>query len=509
MTLRHPVRGHLFPYPPFPWQSGTNFGPGVPMRQPLCFLLFLLALAGRAQERALYYPEDMQEDLEVFRKAVHQSHPAPYRYVTRTELDRAFDSARAALRMPLDLRSLEDVLITVLRKVGDGHLVLQHRSVADGPRDDMARTIPLRVDVRDGGLHVVDELKGFRSLPPGARILRIDQLADTAIIARICAGLFSDGDAPDHKLHHLAQDFPGLFHRHVGQADTYVIHYRDKDGGEASVELRGMTRQEMAVSIRETPERTPLWYVTDHAGIGTMWFTVGTLDEERLLNEGIKVDRVLKDLAQQLQKGSTKVLVIDVRGAGGRELHMAEKLFALIAQEPYRVVQDMAVRSMDPPPGFKGTVEAEAFYASAAAHFLPAGKDAYTLRPDDPRLEHLVPSRNAFAGKVYVVTDGGTVDAGAAFAIMAGRSGRAKLVGSTTGTNALASCGGRMVEVVGPRTGLVLRMPLMRYTWDGRLRGDPDLGEPPHHRASPRPVDAGTGRDSVKNALLMLIRELQ
>ena len=61
----------------------------------------ITTVLGQGGAHTLHYPEDLREDIKVFREALHSMHADPYRYHTRNELDRAFDSLAARLRVPL------------------------------------------------------------------------------------------------------------------------------------------------------------------------------------------------------------------------------------------------------------------------------------------------------------------------------------------------------------------------------------------------------------------------
>lgn len=68
------------------------------------------------------------------------------------------------------------------------------------------------------------------------------------------------------------------------------------------------------------------------------------------------------------------------------------------------------------------------------------------------------PLAKGFQGKVYVLVDGLTTGAGAAFVMMANRGGRARTVGEETGSNAASFCGGRELAITLPRSGCVLHI---------------------------------------------------
>jgi hypothetical protein len=220
-------------------------------------------------------------------------------------------------------------------------------------------------------------------------------------------------------------------------------------------------------------------------------------------------DRFLQAILSEAQKNKARTLVIDVRGAGGRELAMAELVFSAIAKTPFKVLDDMYVRSIAPPVQRPSVLIPEEHYASANSRFLRSSQGTYRLPETDSRLAEHEPMQRAFQGKVYVVCDGYTRDAAAAFVMMARRSRRARVVGEETGSNAFGFTGGPEWLITARTSGLRFHIPLMKYIPAGRGEGPVDRGEQPNHQAYQTPGAVATGRDHIRMSLLEMIRELE
>jgi C-terminal processing protease CtpA/Prc len=169
----------------------------------------------------------------------------------------------------------------------------------------------------------------------------------------------------------------------------------------------------------------------------------------------------------------------------------------------------MSVRNGNVPDPYKYAQPAPEFYASLGTAYLPESNGRMSLKADDPRLQLVAPRDKAFTGKVYVICDGLTTDAAAAFVMMAKRSHRAKIVGEETGSNATSYCGGQDLHVTLPRTECVLHMPLMRYVPDGEVTGSPARGEMPDHKVVQSPEGLALGRDMVRTSMIELIDEMR
>lgn len=456
-----------------------------------------------------YYPEDLRQDLELVRTTLHQSHPDPYRYHTKAELDRTFEEVGAALATPMTGEEFIQAAMPVFRLVADAHTWMAPPAALTRAYEHSEPLIPLELAVLDGALFVDEELKGFRSLPSGSRLLAVNGHTATAILATLRAALVADGGDTTLIDRRIEREFPVLYRRLVERAGEFTVDFIGPDGEARTQKLFALSADEMERSY--TPKGLALrtWRLEEMPDIGAGWLTLGSLDREVVEGDGTAPEKFIMTVMETLRKSGAATLVIDVRGAGGRDLGMAEQVFALIAREPYRVVQSMSVRSLQAPDSYKYAAPAAEFYASVGGSYLPDLNGVMTLRPDDPRLEMVKPVGRAFGGKVYVICDGLTREAGAAFVMLAKRSGRARIVGEETGSNAFSFCGGRELEITLPRTACILHVPLTRFVPDGAPSGPIDRGEMPHHAVAQQPWGLVKGKDTVRESLIEMIRELR
>ena len=202
-------------------------------------------------------------------------------------------------------------------------------------------------------------------------------------------------------------------------------------------------------------------------------------------------------------------MVIDLRGAGGRDMAMAGLVHSAIAKAPFKVLDELVVRSIAPPQARASHIIPEEFYASTHARWSTAVQGSYRLPVNDERLAEQGPMPNAFQGKVYLVCDGRTRDAAAVLAMLAGRTQRARTIGEELGSNAFGFSGGPEWLVTAPNSGLRFHIPLLKYVPAGRGEGPVDRGEQPDHEVYRSSDGLVRGKDSIRAALLEMIRELR
>ena len=473
-----------------------------------CVVLVNSMRAQRYAGGPLVYPEKLREDLELMRELVHGSHPDPYRYCTHGELDRLFDAVRDSLRVPMRTDEFQAMLLPVFQRIGDANTYPDLDVATATAMRSRAGVLPLKVRVIEEGLYVEEEMKGFRSLPPGSRIVSINDRSAASILDRLGRLAITDGANNTLRWKLVERDLPWLFLRAYGEVPTFRLLIVTPDGERKDVEFFAMTGREMDLARKPDTNVHP-WHSEWETSSGTLWVTMPTMDNATLEASGQDASHFIADMLKDLKQNNAKNLVLDIRGAGGRELGMAELVFASIASAPFRVIQGMTVRGAAPPDA-NGILEPQPeHYASVAENYIPDANGNASLRPDDDRLVPVQPQPKAFDGGVYVVCDGATRDAAAALVMLAKRTGRARIVGEETGTNAYSFTGGRELVATMPGSGLRLHVPLVRYLPDGEPTGPADKGELPHHSAQQQPWGVARGRDTVRLSLLQLIIALQ
>jgi len=482
------------------------------VRTLIAFLLFTVAQGAAAQsylDRTLY-PERLHDDLELVRAAIHEAHPDPYRYHTKAELDAVIDQVRDSIRLPMSVVEYEQALRPVLKALGDMHSRVEWPASMQRSLTTGADLLPMQVKILPDGVYLEEELKGFRSIPVGSRILAINGRPIQEIVERLLATVVGDGSNRTYAERVLEREFNVRYHLYIQQTNAYRVEYRTPTRSDGEHTVFGMTGNE--ITNTRKPKGTELlpWGSTAYPESGVLWLNLRTLDPDSLAMAGVRPDRFLDALLSELHRTKVRTLVIDARGAGGPELSMAELVFSAIAKTPFKVLDEMVVRSIAPPRTRPSHLIPEEHYASANARFLLAGKGGdYRLPETDSRLSLHEPMAKAFSGKVYMICDGYTRDAAAALAMMVRRNKRGRLVGEEVGSNAFGFTGGPEWVITLPSSGLRFHVPLLKNVPAGRGEGPTDRGEQPHHQAYQTPWGLTNGQDGVRSALLEMIRELE
>lgn len=467
---------------------------------------WVVALAQGEWRGPTIYPEKLKHDLEVFRSALHRAHPDPYRYRSGRAIDSAFDRARDSLVVPMDTEAFMALLLDALRGIGDAGLCMERSAQPEQAFARATRILPVRVRIIEGSVYLDEEMKGFRSLPVGSRMISVNGVPISTVLERTRAFLIGEGDNTTHIDMLLEQQFPWLLVRAFGERSSYRIGF-ETEGKRRDEVVFAMTGDEVARTERPSSTLLQPWHYTWDAASRTMWVRLSDMRVEVLARYGQDPAGFIDHLLRELKQSTTYAVVLDVRGAVGSDVDIVEEVFSAVATAPFRVFRSISMRSGIPADDRPWIELPEELYASADGKNIQEPPVLTDLL--DTNSEPVQPHPKAFAGKVYVVCDGGTRGTAAALVMLAKRTRRARIVGEETGSNAASFTAGKEARVVAPNSGTVLHIPLVKYVPDGELEGAPDRGEIPHHVVHQAPADIARGRDTVKASLLELIKELQ
>lgn len=471
-------------------------------------LLGVLLMAGRpagpGPEEVSVYPEKAREDLLLLRQMLEEAHPALHRFATPALMDSLFDQISDSLVRPVTVGRFRQILLPLFHAIGDANC----HTLDPEPEAD-ALLLPVRVKLLDGVPVVVDEPKGFRSIPRGSRLLAINGRSMDSILTMLRPQVVTDGANMVLRDALLGERFSTLYHRHVERSQTYRMRFVAPGGQEEERIVPGLTRAGAQLDLRPAGLPVAPWSSIRHDAEDLLWLRLGTFDGASLSAADVKPQQYLKTLRKELHRMNARTLVIDVRNAGGNDLALVGEVFALMAEGPFRVLQGMKVASVDPPRAYELAEPSPQHYAMVPASFVPDGAGAYMLNSQDELLRSMDPVTKAFSGRVYVVCDGLTRDAAAAFVMLAKRSGRARIVGEEIAANGYAFTGGEELLVTLPNSGVRLRIPLVLHIPAGTPTGPRDRGEQPHHTVIPRAQVMARGGDTVKEVLLQLVREMR
>jgi hypothetical protein len=435
------------------------------------------------------YPEKLHQDVDLLVSSIQRIHPDPYRYTSEQQLKRIVKLVKDSVRVPMDAHGFMQRLMPIFHAIGDRNCVPEMPAMVRNELMHRTALLPMKVRIREDGVHLEEELKGFRSIPSGSRILSINGRAIEEVVAMLGDGIVRDGSNRTFVDRSLEHELHFLHALHLGEAGVYEVEYVAPGGEKSRTQVFPMNGDEIARSRKPVGASLLPWGAQRVEDDRSVWVNIRTFDQQEVIAAEQRPEKFIEALLDELQEFDVSTLVIDLRGAGGMDLILAEQLFAAIAREPFSILQQTKRYEFEDPLAMKGDGTLD---RRKEVHDHPL-KQAHS---------------RAFQGRVYVVSDGGTRDMAAAFVMLAHRTGRARTFGKETGTNAVSFTGARRTIIL-PNSGLEIAIPTEQYIPYGTAKGERDRGEPVDHALETDQRSLAAGRDGVKAALLRLIGAVQ
>lgn len=446
-------------------------------------LLFALAWCGVGMntmcsqvsaQTAWLTPFEIKEDLRVFKEAFLH-HPGLLLHRSQHEMDsvlRGLDAYANQNTESTELRALYWYLLEQVVFVQDGHsgLSMGKRLLAQKrPR----RYLPFSVAILEDGVYIKEAYTPEAASVLYAELLSINGLPIDSVLAELYRHTPSDADNIGFKRHYNERIFYRQFDDSFGPFDDFIIsarEYRTEDYFQT--ELTGIAPQTMQHHVEpQAPMASSL--VPDS---GYALLTVNTFHYRQFLDAGMDFHEELLNFFQELKRENIHNLVLDLRENFGGSSLLAMTLFAFLTDQDFQWVQRshtlldgseaFALHTPFPDGGYPFFTSHDSI-ASGEGYWLENGPDAKARFPANsipfgPKQRPKDIGKWTFDGELLVLTSGMTFSAASILASKLKDSGRGMLIGTESGSAHGIFCGGGLLTITLPHSGIVFTLPVMQ-----------------------------------------------
>jgi len=418
------------------------------------------------------------KDFTIFENILKKGHPRLFEYLTRDSLDVAFQIKQSIDKNITDI-ALYKKMLQITDRIKDGHLLLFAPKTIKVDQN----YFPLILKVINAHFYVDTDDFG---IPIGSKITSINGKNDTQILEDFKKYVATDGFNLTRKYRDIELKF-GLFYAYeYGITKKFTVEYIAPTGTSKKIELAAESF--ITTKLRNT-KRNSYFAQFHNQKNGFDFFEKHINNKEPFvyykeeLNTAILVVnsfgidiRIFKSklvtIFKELKEKKIRRLIIDLRNNDGGFRPNTVHLYSFIAKKPFKQHKSQFVTSLTVPEKdyVTRTFLNEKEFLTKKFKNHPV-YDGWTLAFDD--LEALmVPDKNKFTGKVYVLTSGTTFSAAASFCINAKNDG-ITLIGEETGGGYYSSTGNFPVYYELPNSKISLVMSMVKienYTKDKTVK---------------------------------------
>ncbi len=427
---------------------------------------------------------EMQADFDLMRHAFEEAHPGLYRYSTKAEMNKGFDTQRAKLSHAMTKWQFEAVVAETLALIRCGHTSMNVDEAMETAMKN-ARTFPLRVLIEEGRRLMVqlNDTPDDQTIRPGMEIVEINGHKVADLLSRFLPLQSADGDVETGKRRGIVGRFAQYYWWLVEQPGDFTVKATDVAGKTVIVKLIGVTDAERMKNQNPVND-------TMKASIGKlMGGSRENLSLRFVKNPQVAVIRVryfvgdnfrqwVEDTFKSLREKGTETLIIDLRGNGGGDDMNGATLASYLTDKSFRYFDHINVKTITPSFTEHTDLKIDAKRRADLREGTtanPAGGYFLTAKMH-PGLAEQPPGKHPFPGRVFVLIDGGTVSTASDFCAVVHHLKRANFVGEETGGGYYGNNSGLMPTLTLPNSKVKVRLPMYEYWnavagYDGKRRG--------------------------------------
>jgi uncharacterized protein (TIGR03435 family) len=400
-----------------------------------------------------YTPAELRRDLRILRDALEEGHPGIYRFTPKPAMDRAFDRAAAQLTRPMTALEFYRLLAPVVALMKCGHTALRPSSGIQ-QRLEAEPLLPIEAAILGGKIYVARDLSEYTVLA-GAEILSINGVDAPGILSSMLAVVHGDGDSPTAGPYRLSHNrgFARNLYLIAGLQSPFHLRYAVR-GQTFEATVNGLPLA--ALHDGESPAGNASWSLVDAStGVLKIRAFAGNADD------GAPMAALFERVFTEIQAKSVSRLILDVRDNGGGADELGRRLFAYLADQPFRYYRDLIVNKLNF--RFFQYVPARDPLPARAADLLQRGPDGKFHMVTHPNWGIQQPAAPHYAGKLIVLMNGGSFSTTCEFLATLHHKGGATFIGQETGGGYYGNTSGASAALRLPNSKLTLPLPLVGY----------------------------------------------
>jgi hypothetical protein len=500
------------------------------MKKTTFLLSFLLSIAFSLSAQTdtlnsnVLTPLQLQEDFNLYRHMIQETHPGLYRYTTKEVMQARLDSIAGMLNKPMPFYSFYKLLMVANASIKCAHSTILPTATFWNYFSTQPKTFPFFLQPIDGKYIVLFNGTNNQLIKPGYQLTEINGQPIEKIAMIIKQYYWSDGNIQ------LSGNIPlqgGLFcffyYALIERPERFNLTFKDLNGKNVQVSEAAQIFSKTNKNFRRNPLNKPMLelYGQGHKKPWRLNFPEG-LEQTAMLRfdsfggKGIKNEveakiafrRFMDKALAKMNKKEIKKLIIDVRANGGGWDIQGCELFTYLMKSDSAVKYYQKQHTItDSSDYLKYSDLSAETLKKVQAELIKEAVGTFTLSAEKNQLLRLQqPKTNRFRGKVYVLMNERSLSTTSEFLAVAKYNNIGTFVGEESGGVYEGGNGGRFIQMTLPHSKIQISSPLVYYqnaVGPAILQG---RGTIPDHQITFNPDDLLTGYDRQLEYIKTLIK---
>ncbi len=416
-----------------------------------------------------YAPQQLKDDVQAMEETLRKNHPSLFWYASPQEIDASFARAYTLLNDSLNEDAFKNIVSETLFPIRCGHTSVRHsiqwNRYAIGKRPT---GFPLGLKITDDStlILIVNFNRTDSVLKRGMQIQSINGLSAKKIIDTLFPLVPIDGNAKNFSYQNISNNFQGYYNSRFSKSKNYTLRYIDSSGTERVINLPALgsskdsVRARFSTSANNNPQQT---VSTRQSRLqASRSFSIDSSKQFATLRINSFTKYVkssfIKQSFKQLKKQNVSNLIIDVRNNGGGLIKSSLVLTKHLKQTAFTFTDSIISTHKK----ISSSIKINKKFITNLGMFLFSKKKKDNLYELIFFKKQYQPKKNAFNGKVIILTGGYSFSAATMFLSNVKGQKNITLVGEETGGGYYGNNGVFIPEMVLPNTKLRVRLPLYR-----------------------------------------------
>jgi len=373
-------------------------------------------------------------------------------------MDRTFDDAARTLDHSMDAWEFYRVLAPVVAAIHCGHSRIELPDTLNQELNARRSLLPMQVRIIGGRVWVFRDLSDDGGIE-GREIVAINGVPAHRLLETLYRAMPSDGfGETQHPAQLRGFRFAGMLERVFGFDGLYDVVLRDPHGGrDRHRSLTGATVPALSARLQArypgdaTSGPNGEFELLDDGRVARLKLRgfFGTVDD----SGKIDVRSFLRQSFQSLADHDTRSLIVDLRDNGGGEDALGKILLSYFVDGPFRYYDDLVLNAR----GFSFSND------SIPSELVEKRADGKYHMVGHPNWGMQQPGAPHFAGRLYVLMNGGSFSTTCEFLSHVRDLRRGTLIGEESGGAYVGNTSGGVARVVLPHSLIQIGVPLTRY----------------------------------------------
>lgn len=463
-----------------------------------------------------FAPDELQQDYEVFRNVLEESHPSLYWYTPKDSIDYFFEEGKKRLQDSLPEYRFRNVLSYVVSQIHCGHTTVR---ASKAETRYLGRTrglqFPLNIKAWQDTVLVTSNLSRRDSnIMRGVLLKSISNVPVSVILDSMFRHISADGYNTTHKYQSVSNSgvFRSMYGSLYGLRLRTPIEYIDTSGIMRRTELglgtfavdtsRSRTRTQMP---RQQPSRKERRKIILQSMRNMRVDTANNTAflEVNSFASGNKLRKFFRQSFRTINKNDVQNLVVDMRSNGGGSVILSNLLTKYISNKRFKIADSLyALKKKSSYKQYQNNYFINRLFLVFFTNRKSDGHYHFThfeSRYFNPKRKH------HFDGTTYILTGGNTFSAATLFTKALIDEEQVIVVGEETGGGAYGNSAWLIPDVTLPNTKVRFRLPLFRLVID--KNAEKGRGLVPEVEAGPTVEAIRKNRDYKVDKVMEMIKK--